>query len=106
MSPEQKNTIKEIVQLFDEAESRVKEVELLAHELSIPSVNQLRYVGYHLARSLNEEDNSTEFDLQIGKAKGHCQRAIYDAHEAGIIFMLERVKQFREVYSGSPGSVL
>jgi hypothetical protein len=88
MSPEQRDTIKEIIDLFDKAEDKVKEVEQLAQELSVPSINELRYVGYHLARSFCE-DNPQEINTQISKAQGHCKRAIYDAHEIGIIFMLE-----------------
>lgn len=105
MSPEQKNAIKGIIELFDKAEDKVKEVEQLAQELSVPSINELRYVGYHLARSLCEEDHQ-EFDAQISKAKGHCKRAIYDAHEIGIIFMLEQIKLFNEEYSKYSGSVI
>lgn len=105
MSPEQKNAVKEIVTLFDSAEDKVKEVEQLAQELSVPSINELRYVGYHLARAFCEEDPQ-ELNIQITKAKGHCKRAIYDAHEIGIIFMLEQIKLFKEEYSQFSSSVI
>lgn len=105
MSPEQKDAIKGIVELFDRAEDIVKEVEQLAQELSVPSINELRYVGYHLARSLCEEDNQG-INTQISKAKGHCKRAIYDAHEIGIISMLEQIKLFNEEYSKFSSSVI
>ncbi len=101
----QKKAIKDIIELFDRAEDKVKEVEQLAQELSVPSINELRYVGYHLARSFCE-NNSQEFDLQISKANSHCKRAIYDAHEIGIIFMLEQIKQFKEKYSDFSSSVM
>jgi len=105
MSPEQKNAIKEIIDLFDKAEEKVKEVEQLAQELSVPSINELRYVGYHLARAFCEEDHQ-ELNIQITKAQGHCKRAIYDAHEIGIIFMLEQIKIFKETYIPFSSSVI
>lgn len=97
MTPKQTSSIREIVSLFDEAELKVKEIEQLAQELSVPSINELRYVGYHLARALCTEDES-KLTLEIQKAKGHCQRALYDAYEIGIIHMLEQIKLFKERY--------
>jgi len=97
MQAEQKKSVQDIIELFDIAEDKVKEIEQLNHEISIPSINELRYVGYHLAR-LFCEDDSQEIELQIAKAKSHCQRAIYDAHEIGIIYMLEKIKLFKEQY--------
>jgi len=105
MLPEQKSSIQNIVQLFDEAEDKVKEVELLAQEISIPSINELRYVGYHLARSFCEDDPE-KLDTQIDKATRHCKRAIYDAHEIGIIYMLEQIKLFKEKYISDSDSVI
>lgn len=95
MTEEQVNAIKEVVDLFDDAEDRVKEVEQLAQELSVPSLNELRYVGYHLARAFCEEDSKGVL-IQVNKAKSHCKRAIYDAHEIGIIYMLAEIKVFKE----------
>ena len=100
MSPENKSSIREVVDLFDKAEKKVKEIEQLDQELSVPSINELRYVGYHLARAMCEDDGA-ELNAQIHKAKGHCQRAIYDAHEIGIIHLLERLAAFKERYSES-----
>jgi predicted ribonuclease toxin of YeeF-YezG toxin-antitoxin module len=34
------------VSLFEEAEKQIKEVERLDGELSVPSLNELRYAGY------------------------------------------------------------
>lgn len=105
MTPAQLDAIKSIIDLFDTAENKVKEVEQFAQELSIPSINELRYVGYHLARALCEESEQ-ELNCQIEKAKAHCKRAIYDAHEIGIIYMLERVKLFKEGYMSHSSAVL
>lgn len=97
MTPEQKQSIQEVVDLFDLAERKVKEVEQLSQELSVPSINELKYVGYHLARAFCADDTA-ELSRQISKGKGHCQRAIYDAHEVGIIYLLERIRAFKERY--------
>jgi len=105
MLEEQKQNIREIIELFDRAEDKVKEIEQLDQEISIPSINELRYVGYHLARLFCEEDPQ-EIDTQIIKAKNHCQRAIYDAHEIGIIYMLEQIKFFKETYLSSINFVI
>lgn len=105
MQEEQRLAVKELVKLFDAAEDKVKEVELLDHDISIPSINELRYVGYHLARLFCEEQPE-KIDEQINKAKQHCQRAIYDAHEIGIIYMLENIKEFKERYFDFPDFVI
>lgn len=105
MSPAQSDAIKEVIRLFDKAEAKIKEVEQLSQNLSIPSINELRYVGYHLARSYIEEDQR-ELDIHIDKAKRHCMRAIYDAHEMGIIDMLRLIKLFKETYTPFSSSVL
>lgn len=105
MSPPQKDAIKEIIELFDKAEARIKEVEQLSQDLSIPSINELRYAGYHLARSYIEDDPQ-ELDIQIDKARRHCKRAIYDAHEMGIIDLLKVIKLFKEAYTPFSSSVL
>ncbi|MCG5549266.1 hypothetical protein [Halorhodospira halochloris] len=106
MSPEEKRSLNEVVHLFDEAEHKTKEIEQFVQELSIPSINELRYSGYHLARAFTYVgEQRKEFDEQISKAKRHCERAIYDAHEVGIIYMLEKIKNFKERYSGSSHTV-
>jgi len=105
MLEEQKATIKEVVKLFDQAEDKVKEVEQLDGNISIPSINELRYAGYHLARLFCEEEIEA-MDKQINKAKSHCQRAIYDAHEIGIIYMLEQIKAFKEQYHHFPSFII
>ena len=105
MEDQQKEEIAEIVNLFDRAEDLVKEVEKSNGELSIPSINELRYVGYHLARALST-DPSSDVDAEISKAKNHCKRAIYDAYEVGIIFFLENLRQFSERHVENSDHVL
>jgi len=98
MEQRQKEAIATVIEFFDRAEVLVKEIERLDGNLSIPSINQLRYVGYHLARALCRDDSGST-DAEIEKARNHCQRAIYDAHEIGIIYQLETVKAFSKAHS-------
>ncbi len=91
---------RELCCLFRKAELAMKEVEELERELSVPPLNQLRYVGQHLLKFLGGEDRQDKADLQ--KAKRHIQRAIYDSYEAGILGILEYIGDFQSVYGASP----
>lgn len=101
MTPEQLTAIKSIVTLFEESEIKLKEVEQFTQDLSIPSINELRYAGYHLAKAIcyEETGDNNQLNCEIDKAKGHCKRAVYDAHEMGIIYVLEKIKLFNEQYT-------
>jgi hypothetical protein len=90
-----KESLQEVIDLFDQAESKVKELERLCGELSIPSINQLRYVGYHLTKALCHDDNPSIFTEEIKKSKSHAKRAIYDTYEAGILYLLEKIEDFQ-----------
>lgn len=105
MTPAQTSNIEAIVTLFDAAERKIKAVELLTNNLSIPAINELRYVGYHLARACSEEDEQ-EANSHLEKAKGHCKRAIYDAHEIGILYMLKHIDTFKQEYTSHAAFVL
>lgn len=89
--------ISEISELFSLAEKKIKLIEHLGEGLTFPAVNQLRYVAFHLLRA----DSATEVDIkkeEYRKAKNHCQRAIYDAVESGLIYYLEEFKIFQNDY--------
>lgn len=86
--------------LFAEAERETKRVEDLRDELATAAVNELRYAGYHITKALLATgDEQAE---QILRAERHCQRAIYDAVDAGMTYVLEQVKQFQQDYSSLP----
>ena len=95
MNAEKQAKLQQIVNLFDEAENLLKEVEKICSDLSIPSINELRYVGYHIARSLVAQ-NADSFSNEIKKAENHCKRAIYDAYEVGILYFLDEIKCFKK----------
>lgn len=90
-----KKRLKELSLLFSEAEKQVKKAEEVNRGIVIPSINELRYVGYHIVKALLSEDE-TILDQELKKAEGHAKRAIYDASEAQIIFYLEKAEEFQK----------
>ena len=57
----------------------------------------MRYAGQHCLASLVSDDEK-EIDNNIYEAKDHCKRAIYDAMEIGIVYLLNKIKIFNEDY--------
>lgn len=90
----------ELAALFETAEQRLKEAELLNLELSIPALNELRYVAYHLVRALNDGGSSTG---ELHRARNHARRAIYDATEACLLTLLEQAYSYREAFRRCDG---
>lgn len=87
-----------VTRLFHKAEDKLKLVERLHDEgLVVPSVNELRYAGYHLLRALNAGGPSERAD-HIDRAERHCCRAIYDAVEVSILDRLAAVRRFEDDY--------
>lgn len=83
--------------LFALAENTIKRIELRGNcGLFVPSINELRYVAYHLFALLNEEKPSSSAHWQ--KIENHINRAIYDGHEALILFELEDYQSFKKDY--------
>ncbi|MDL2269251.1 hypothetical protein LJC71_08875 [Desulfosarcina sp. OttesenSCG-928-A07] len=91
-----KNPHAEIDQLFKLAEEKIKLVENL-DGLPFPAVNQLRYVAFHLLRAEFAPDEKHR-ESELRKAKNHCQRAIYDASEIGIMHYLNEFALFQNDY--------
>ena len=83
--------------LFHQAESAIKDIEISDRELIIAAVNELRYAGYHIANLISQPDQAEE----LTKAENHCKRAIYDAYEAHIIFLVFEFKTFKTDYSNT-----
>lgn len=93
-----KDKINKLISVFKEAEKQLKHSEHDTNELSIPSINQLRYVAFHLIESFVLQD-ATKVEEELNKAINHAQRARYDAVEIGIVYYLEQIKIFQEIYS-------
>ena len=84
------------------AERLSKEVGNLGGEVVIAAHNELRNAGYHLLTAIDksgciERESKSKMLLAID----HCERAEYDAAEAGIIFCLDTLKgiltEFRDI---------
>jgi len=88
----------QLVDIFCEAEKQLKHSEYDTNNLSIPSINQLRYVAFHLIESFQSKDE-IKINEELSKAINHAQRARYDAVELGMIYFLEQIKIFQDSYS-------
>ncbi len=89
------------IQAFKDAEKFLKKSELLDirnNKLYIPSVNELRYYGYHLNKAFALDCPKKQFE-EIKRAERHCHRAAYDAVELGMIYSLKEVAAFQDDYS-------
>ena len=84
-------------QLYETADRFTREVSAFRDDVVIPANNELRYAGHHLLQSINEQGVITNDD-QLHKAKRHCERAMYDAAEAGIISATEAIRVFGQEY--------
>ena len=93
-----KKSIGEVFECFKNTEHKIKQFEKEHGELSIPSINELRYVGYHFAEAtLATSEVSIRANIQ--KALNHCKRAKFDTYEASTTLILERIKNFHSTYS-------
>ena len=82
---------------YSTADQFVRQVALFRVNAVIPANNQLRYAGYHLILAL--DDNGHVADQgSLEKAIGHCERAMYDAAEGGILFALDLFNKFEDDY--------
>ena len=88
--------IVEIRRLYDQADILAREVGELRSEVQIPAINELRYAGHHVLQSITD-DGAVGIEA-FGKAKSHCERAMYEAAEAGIMFCLDSIEDFRKTY--------
>ncbi len=91
-----KDKITTLIEIFADAENKIKSIERETSELSIPSINQLRYVAYHLIEILK---NSENIDEELDKAINHAKRAKYDVLEISCLYYLEEIKEFQDKYS-------
>jgi len=83
----------EVYRLYCDAEKKIKKVEHLSAKIAIPAINQLRYSGRHLVRSLVE--NLDDPSAELKQAENHCKRACYDACEAGLLFCMGNFRSFQ-----------
>lgn len=86
---------------FKKAEEKIKKLELSHKNLIIPSVNELRYAGYHLLQA-SRLTTDNEIKEEISKANRHTKRAIYDAIEASLVYILQEIELFDKEYNKIP----
>lgn len=97
MTNDSPHRIGELRTLYDKADQFAREVAEFEDEIAIPAINELRYAGYHLLQAIGD-DGTISRDEQFRRAISHCERAMYEAAEAGINLVLVSIDQFREDY--------
>lgn len=88
---------KYLLDLFQDAESKLKKAEHQCGALSIPSLNELRYTAHHLLNALNANTPAQE-EYEFQEAESHCKRAIFDAVEIRLMDHLRRIEEFEKDY--------
>ncbi len=83
--------------LYDTSERFAREVAEFRAAIPIPAYNELRYAGHHLLQAL-DDSGTISSNEQLRRAVSHCERAMYEAAEAGIISVLDSIDQFRKEY--------
>ncbi len=83
--------------LYDEADRSVRAVTEFADEVMIPPVNELRYAGHHALQAAAATSAEKRVE-HIRKAHGHCERALYDAAEIGIMEAVQVIGEFRSAF--------
>ena len=84
-------------QLYEDADTFAREVAEFRGSISIPAHNELRYAGHHLLQAL-ADSGSVANNEHLRRACSHCERAMYEAAEAGIISLLTSIGQFQRDY--------
>ncbi|CAB5499157.1 hypothetical protein [Bathymodiolus thermophilus thioautotrophic gill symbiont] len=101
MLAKEADELKTLLNLFEQAEVKIKNVEQITSEgVLIPSINQLRYAGHHIVRSLLSDDKE-ELQAERSSAINHVKRAIYDIDEALLIYYIDSAVNFKEKYNDS-----
>lgn len=89
--------VAELRRLYEKADCFAREIAEFRAEISIPAHNQLRYAGHHFLQAINDDIELVD-EEQLRRAKNHCERAMYEAAEAGIISALDSIRAFRQDY--------
>lgn len=84
---------------YKEAEDAIHSLGIEGDGVDILAINELRYAGYHLLKSLTATSDDSERDEELRRAESHCERALYEAHDAAIFFRLDQYQKFREDYA-------
>ena len=83
---------------YKEAEDAIHSLGIQGEGVDILAINELRYAGYHLLKSLTAAEDS-ERDEELRSAESYGERSLYEAHDAAIFFRLDLYQKFTEDYS-------
>jgi len=103
VSPENLSQLKVALAAYATAEQHIKSAELSGNDVDIPSINELRYFGYHICKAFacDASDGGKALQLdELKKAHKHCKRASYDAIELGLVEALESISDFNDQFKG------
>lgn len=93
----------EILSLYNKAEGVIKDLSFESDGADTSAINELRYAGQHILRAITALDEETEKE-EVRRAKSHCERAVYDAYDGAIFFLMTRYQSFKEDYAFIPVS--
>ena len=102
----EKERLKKLLETTLAAETRISRTANMMSEItqgedeegiSVPALNELRYVTNHLLKALTTDDTDKEIE-QLNEAFDHAERAGFDAIELGIIISFERIQSFLNDY--------
>src|SRR5215218_8252570 len=96
--PDKSPTLADLRTEFDRAEEFCLEVQNFVDKAGIPAINELRNVGHHLLRAMDNAGQITS-QQELNAAVSHSRRACYEASEAGILTALQVIKKFKDDYA-------
>ena len=97
--PPESPSVPELTESYEVADRFTREVAQFRSAIAVPANNELRYAGHHLLQALDGNAEVSKPD-ELRKAKNHCERAMYDAAEAGIIYAIDEIARFQDDYRG------
>lgn len=97
MNEVQEPSVEDFKRLYEQADQYTRQVALIGDGAVIPAHNELRNAGCHLQRALGAK-GCVENEDELRKGISHCQRALYEASESGIIVLLEKLGYFEKDY--------
>lgn len=89
---EYQQTMQELHEAFDKAETKTNLVQNTLNQVPLPSINQLRYAGFHISKTLATvrilDNGYVEINVnELLSAYKHCLRAYYDALDYSAIII-------------------
>jgi len=95
--------LKEVVDHYETADQFARGVAVFRDKVVIPAHNELRYAGHHVIQSIDADTHQAGDVVNLRKAYRHCERAMYEASEAGL---MHAARIILTVYKEYPGVVI